>query len=458
MKTNILNIRYVARVTLEADTPLRIGSGESGLNTDQLVMTDFNGLPFIPGTSITGVLRNSLKNCDDIDIDELFGYQAKDKGLGSRLIVSSGYMVGDLGAVIQQIAAPGELDASPFYRALKDLPTRKHVRINHLGASDNENNGKFDEQVVFKGSRFVFELELIGNESDRHSWNQIIEQIHHPLFRLGGGTRKGFGKLKIIQTEISTYDLTDLNQLNDYLNKSASLNEPFGKVTKERSSIKTSNLLHYQLHLRPDDFFIFSSGSQTELVDINPVTERIIQWNEQGTPFLSEENILIPASSIKGALSHRTAFHYNVAQKIYADQTDNPEMVTTTNNMAVKALFGFQTDDKNSEKGQRGRILISDLFLNKVHNKIFNHVSIDRFTGGAIPGFLFNEGPVTADSPLVLDLYVEPQVSDTEIMKAFEKSLLDITTGMLPLGGGVMRGHGCFNGIILKNEEELNHE
>lgn len=41
------------------------------------------------------------------------------------------------------------------------------------------------------------------------------------------------------------------------------------------------------------------------------------------------------------------------------------------------------------------------------------------------------------------------------IQKAFEASLIDIVTGMLPLGGGVNRGNGVFKGSITKNGEPL---
>ena len=39
------------------------------------------------------------------------------------------------------------------------------------------------------------------------------------------------------------------------------------------------------------------------------------------------------------------------------------------------------------------------------------------------------------------------------VVEAFIKSLKDIKTGMLPLGGGVNRGNGCFSGKLYKNGE-----
>src|SRR5690554_6140272 len=101
--------RYLARFVVEAETPLAVGSGERDVMTDRLVATDVNGLPHIPGTAMTGVLRSALsENVDKTTVINLFGYaeqdvkeenegkneQEKDKGKGSRLILSSAQMVG----------------------------------------------------------------------------------------------------------------------------------------------------------------------------------------------------------------------------------------------------------------------------------------------------------------------------------------------------------------------------
>ena len=53
--------RFLARLVIEAKTPLAIGSGEKDIISDALVATDVNGLPYIPGTAIAGVVRSLLK-------------------------------------------------------------------------------------------------------------------------------------------------------------------------------------------------------------------------------------------------------------------------------------------------------------------------------------------------------------------------------------------------------------
>jgi len=80
MKQN--TIRYIARFVVEAATPLAVGSGNKGLTIDRLVIKDANGLPFIPGTSLAGVVRHELKRVIELDtavektdLKQLFGHQ-----------------------------------------------------------------------------------------------------------------------------------------------------------------------------------------------------------------------------------------------------------------------------------------------------------------------------------------------------------------------------------------------
>lgn len=47
MEQTFYPIRYIARITIEADGPLSIGSGEKSITTDAPILRDVNGLPFI---------------------------------------------------------------------------------------------------------------------------------------------------------------------------------------------------------------------------------------------------------------------------------------------------------------------------------------------------------------------------------------------------------------------------
>ena len=443
-----LTHRYLARVLVEAKTPLKIGTGDKGVTIDEMVATDANGLPMIPGTAIAGVLRHSFE--EESEQWKLFGFQKGKEAEGSRFIFSEARFVGKEGKVVDGLQTI-DFNSDAFYSQFKKLAVRDHARITHRGVADSENHGKFDSQVVYKGCQFVFDIEFLGNADDSDSWNALLAKLNSPLFRLGGGTRKGFGELEIKAIDENDFDLK--KDLTKYLDRSTQLTVPQGRP---HGAAPTEDTIEYKLVLAPDDFFIFSSGYGDNEVDAVAKTEKVVEWNNS-KPYFSNEKILIPATSVKGAISHRTAFHYNRLTQKFADEVEKIEDFVGENNEAVAALFGFAKDSKKGDDhGARGKVLISDVFVDTHSEKIFNHVAIDRFTGGAMDGALFDEKVTHTEEEIILNIIVEDSAfSDKDTQKAFEAALKDITTGMLPLGGSVNRGHGVFSGELTRDGEVI---
>jgi len=151
------------------------------------------------------------------------------------------------------------------------------------------------------------------------------------------------------------------------------------------------------------------------------------------------------------------AYYYNLNTGYMADQHDSTDFKDHVgkNNEAVKILFG--TEDTDDPNVQRGHVMISDVIQEesgKPTDKILNHVSIDRFTGGAIDGALFSEKVTDCgDDNFVLTIMVEKKAIGEEIIrKSLESALDDICHGLLPLGGGVNRGNGVFIGDLTKED------
>ena len=167
-------IKYIARFKVETVGPLSIGAGKSGLLNERLIAKDANNLPYIPGTGLAGVVRHEIdKRISQPEaINKVFGYQLKEEGQGSRIVFSPGLLVQkDDDNVVEGLC---QIDrAHPYYQAFKRLPERDHVRINHRGTAVK--HGKFEEQLVHSGTRFVFEVELEGKDKQirifgRKSW------------------------------------------------------------------------------------------------------------------------------------------------------------------------------------------------------------------------------------------------------------------------------------------------
>ena len=469
--------RHLIQITLETEAPLRIGSGEKNVLTDSLVVRDINGLPFIPGTTLAGILAHALNREEK---ERIMGSQEE----GSRLIVTEAKLLDRNGCVMDGIVdwTCSDEENKVFLKSYEQLPIRQHVRIGHKGTT--ENSGKFDEEAVLKGSRFCFELELMSadKEASEQEVQTLLSAIHSPVFRIGSGNHSGFGEIRVVKCLAKSLDLTNEQDLDLYLGKSSRIGNPWDAWSdvSVNQPETIEGWAHYRLTLQPEDFILFGSGlgSPDSSADMDYVREISIDWNSgKGTIVAQEQNILIPASSVKGALSHRTAFHYNRLSGAFLQDDGtlpnrmDPQAVTGQHNTAVRRIFGAEgTRNKESNKTdgkRRGCILISEILqqttADTTGSKILNHVSIDRFTGGAIDGALFQEQTLYAkDESFRIDILVEENAFrnesdntyDENIPKAFEAALKDIAAGLLPLGGGTNRGNGTFTGNVDKYNKE----
>lgn len=442
MEKNINNKRVVARVVIEAATPLSISSGSNNVMTDDLILTDINGLPYIPGTTICGVIRHAVDPKNETPVyRQIFGFHgSKDGGLGSRFLISNALLVGEEGQVVEKLQFNLHSD---FYTKMRNLPIRQHVRIGDKGATMS--TGKFDQQVIYKGARFAFEMELVV--SDNHQlddFNALLSLLQSATFRLGGGSTKGYGEVKVISLKKYTFDLTQPEQLKQYIHKTSSLNDAFWNNIADET-LEDGNLEgwdKYELHLKAEDYFIFGSGLASDEYDADStsVKEDMIVWSNNKPNFINNLT-LIPASSVKGAIRHRTEYWYRKATKRF----DDKDKVTELNQ-----LFG-SAEGSNPAKG---KILIGDFIYSENRpDKLFNHVKIDRFTGGAIDGALFSEAVTETAEEAHLTILIDSCIDD-KVKEAFEKSLRQICLGQLPLGGATNHGHGIFKGKLFINSQE----
>ena len=434
------NNRFLARVVLEAKTPLAIGSGKEDIFTDALVATDVNGLPYIPGTSIAGVIKSMI---GDKKAEPFFGFKGiKGKGgEGSKVIFTEAKILNSKGEIVDGLKLDAFKDS--LLANYKELPIRQHVRMNSKGTA--EEKGKFDEQVVFAGTRFCFEIEFISEtEDDKENFEEILGCIKKNTFRIGSGSRSGFGEIEVVEIKTLILNLSNNTDLQTYLEKSSDLSKDFAQWKDyDKESIEDENWTVYEIVLKPNDFFNFSSGFGDEEADSVPVVARKVEW-ANGVGKLSEPKTLIPASSVKGALAHRVAFHYNKLKKCYAGCTGDNVPKVAGENFAVRTLFGY-SDTKTQE---RGNMLFSDIIKEKrFEEKIINHVSIDRFTGGGIDGALFSEKATYAKGEEIkFTVLLNNSIQETDVIVAWENTLNDLCHSMLPLGGAVNKGYGMFTG------------
>jgi len=452
-----LTHRYLARVTIEFRTPFHIGSGETEGASDAGVVRDWNGLPALPGPSLTGVLRDAFETNVGEDLTKkILGYQQGKDGQGSALDVSWGLIHNSTNEVVEAPTLASELKEDDILRNALNPTMRDHVRLNHRGTVDGD--GKFDQLTISAGHRFTFELELTGDESDEGAWNTLLGLLRDPGLRLGGKTRRGLGSFAVHRLRTKIFDLNDDVDFTTYLAHSPSLAVDVGDSWSEVPATERS---HFQgtvhsLSLVPEDYWIFGGGFDPDgEVDSVAVRDDVIVWNHDKAEV--KEMFVIPGSSVKGAISHRVAYHDNRLRGIFADGKSETELreVTGENNPSVKNLFGEKLDHDKG-RGRAGRVFIDDLFFDCASGQpvpVQPHVAIDGFTGGARDGMLFNDRPldgsVLPGGQLELRILMRPDQSaeerDTELAeKALGAALWDLKNELLPLGAHAGRGYGFF--------------
>ena len=456
---------HIARLVLETETPLSIGYGQGNGLVDNLIVRDANGLPTIPGSSFAGVLRHLHLRTIGVEATEnLFGSgggsdEGHDDQGASRVHVSWGCIHDSNNRPVEGLLT-GEgracLDADPLLSDAHDVPIRRdRVRIDARGTAADQ--AQFNRVALRAGHRFSIELSLWSTNADHIAWNNLLRLLARPDFRLGGSTRGGFGAIRVVRLNKAAFDLRDDHDFAAFQNLSPDLGNVAG-LEKARPPAAQDPPLEVSVSLKSEDVVRFGQGDRSLLKDeehpaeMLPLVERRIVWiaDEDGkeTGRLTEkEELLCPASAIKGALRHRFAYHYNILSGDGHFAEDLDKLPATEENGGIRELFGFATDHDQG-KGQAGRIIMDDLYLTPQTVSRIPHNGIDRFTGGVRNHVLFSE-EVTGNLAFTLRLSIlDPGLVSTKARGALARTLDDLCNGRLGLGAGGARGHGYFSGSV----------
>ncbi|MBJ7556671.1 RAMP superfamily CRISPR-associated protein [Marinomonas spartinae] len=449
------NHLYLARVCVEAQTPLSIQSGQAEMSYDTSLVRDANGLPTLPATSIRGVLRHLFQTqFNEEKTHTLFGYAQthtkEPKDQTSRIQISWGVIHDKHNHPVEGLVYPSEdpdfLDPLAQSQPIK----RERVRLNHKGCAEDQ--GKFDVSACPKGARFTFEIKYWSDSADDTHWEELMALLQKPNFRLGSSTRSGFGSLSIQQMESHHFDLKNPNDIAKWcaLDRSIAVNSADAQASPP--SEQSPDGIHIHLKLKADGFIRIGGGDipmheTSDPADLRMQSESYIQWtNDQGR--FSKRQPLIPASSIKGAIAHRTLYHCNRLKGQFADQLTDELFIsaaTREHHSELTDLLGYAKNE--GDEGGVGKLLIDDIYLpeNAPTTQLW-HNRIDRFTGGVIDGALFTE-EVLFEPELEFDLTLLDANSLSDLaQQALKATLDDLCHGRLPLGAAGSRGLGSFTG------------
>jgi len=447
----------IARLVLEARTALSISTGNPDGVFDTALVRDANGLPAIPGSSLAGVLRHLYRSeHGDTAADGLFGHQHGRSGEASRLTLSWGVMLDSKGEPADGLLlgeAAKRLDADPLYRVVlsqADSPVyRDRVRLTHRGAAAHQ--GKFDRSIVPAGHRFAIELRYWSPaEEGDEIWNRLLGLFGHPGFRLGGNTRAGLGKMAVVRLHQGVFDLRDPAEAARLGTLGTGLGNLQGLTPAELPAIEAKGWRLGRLTLKARGLWRIGQGRTSidektkKPADLLPKTEERIDWEaEQARRAL--RLLLLPASSLKGALAHRMAFH----ARRFAGHWNGPDLVDDRPG-AVNLLLGHIKEDG---AGRVGALVIDDAWLKADAVQVVHlmHNVIDRFTGGVRDRMLFEEESLLGGA-LEVELAVDTMALRGEdealAKKAFAAALDDLCNGRLALGSKTTTGNGYFEGRL----------
>jgi CRISPR/Cas system CSM-associated protein Csm3 (group 7 of RAMP superfamily) len=459
---------YIARITLEAETPLSIASGGADGGFDVALVRDANGLPAIPGTSLAGVLRHLYQDQHDEEAARaLFGWQERDAGAPSRLQVSWGVIQDAHGRPVEGLLLGDQakhLAKDELLRvAVESARTpflRERVRVSHRGVADDK--GKFDRAVLPAGYRFSAELGLWSAEGADKRWQDLLALLAHPLLRLGGATRAGLGRMVPKSVHWAHMDLRSAEGRSAFSKLPRGLGQ-VGGLTELKPAWRPpdgepARFVTAEIDLTPRAFWRIGQGESGHLADLNgkpadllPRVEQRVVWKDgPGRPGAAQ--LLVPAASVKGALAHRVAFHANRLLGHWATAEMPADDDESARGEPVRELFGYARDDREAGErppGQAGRVFIDDGYVEYAEEdlKLMMHNAIDRFTGGVREHMLFMEELVWR-RPIALTLTVDTRGLGETARRALALALDDLCAGRLALGGGVAKGHGLFDGQV----------
>ena len=402
-----MNNSITKRIAIKAEcsfsAPALIGSGTDN-NTDSDIIRDSMDTPFIPGSSIAGVLRSYIT-----DAEPLFGN-------------------GD--------------EASPLFVYDSEFKDYKVIELDGV-AIDYENKiakdgAKYDFEAIDTGAGFDICLLLNIRKNDsthEEKLKTLVGALKHGI-SLGAKTNRGFGRVQCDKVYCRIFDFTNETGLSEWINfdrrtdkewKSAEYNE-----FKDSCSVLRAELILTGSIMIRDNRNISSDADYMHI-------------SSNGKP-------VIFGTSWAGAF--RSGLF-----KMLKPRFDNTEAY-------IDEVFGKKSNDNKDEDFTVSKVVFCASFLEEI-NPIVNgyrsitRVKIDRFTGGAANGALFEEEPWYGGRTTLEIRYPKDRKDIEELILL---GLCGIDRGMIQIGGEASIGRGFFKiesvGIdgVTKAINEQKHE
>lgn len=428
--------RLAVTGTLELVSPARTGGTDSLDLTDRPLLRDHKGMPFLPGTTLAGLLRSYLNdltgggNKGSGETALLFGCRwGKDDEEQSPLIVDDAFL-------------------DPEQNGESEI--RDNVRINP-GTGVAQKGMKFDGELLPKGTRFQIGFELLLPEDNSKESELIsllvtvLKGLEKKKISIGGRTRRGLGRCKAAAWKYRIFDLSNKEGMLAWIGAGGGVSAgwpdvpeaPLNKSIAELANVLSVSAIRADKEVRdmtisikavcPASFLTRAYGYSPDGAD----AESLHRLKKVGS---SQKEPVISGESLAGALRHR-------ALKIAATLQGNPENTKVRN--LVDNLFGRDMS-KEVKEPSASRVWTRESVLEGPKTLRHTRISIDSWRGSAMKHMLIEEDALFA-SNVELKWHIEkPEEHEIGLMLCLVK---DLFTGDLPLGGETGIGRGIFYGI-----------
>ncbi len=429
--------RIIVKGTLVLDTPTCLGSGDSDSLTDLALLRDSvdDDKALLTGASIAGALRNYLYeyNLDLALVASLFGAErsaerSDDQGDQSPLIVNDSISTEKI-----------------------DIELRDGVKIDgKTGTAATK--AKYDFELLSAGTQFPLFFELLIEKKHQNLQKQseyennlkqglaiALSGFEKSEIAIGMKKRRGFGRCKVDNWQVWEFDLRDNRQRLEWLNF-----EHWHRGLTQDYLISTSIADALDMKLGGDQRDRFTITATFSLV--GSMLIRSAEYSKDKTPdavhLKSKRNgkteSIISGTSLAGVLRHR-------AVRIVKTLNQNLETQKDRDPEIVEQIFGFVVEKE--KLAQASRLVVQERVIENPTELVQTRIAIDRFTGGALHGALFDAQPVFGSDETFVTLQLELRKPEKHEIGLLLLLLKDLWTGDLPVGGESSIGRGRLQGI-----------
>lgn len=385
--------RYTLTGTVKLVSPLIIRAGVYNdiLNdtVDDIVVTYHDGQPFIPGTSLAGVLRQTIQDIRPDADNVLFGSIDEHKEMQSALQI--------------------------YDIPLEDtnISVRDGICIDDvLGVT--KDGAKYDFEVIESGAYGILRIDCVLRECYQNQVNiiedalKILANLLKNGISIGARTVNGFGHIACEDISLEHYDFIKPESVQAWL-----LHKSGATITIPEAPIVAKNDLIIDMDCYLEDTILIKSIFEAG-------------WEEKSL------TLFIPGTSVKGVLRHQCVRILHALGRGTA---------------LINNLFGYSND--KTKDSHKGRFLVNEVYFDEAYTKEEQHrIRVDRFTGGVMNGALFADHPLRNTKGENLTFPLRIRIKDCSDSEAGLVMLLvkDLMTGQVTMGANRTIGCGRIKG------------